>query len=89
MTAQHEICPACRVKLQRKLADVLGIELAGKIDWQAESKSLWVSTAQAAKLLGVSTKTVNEWRVSGKLDCKTKRMGEGGVWLYWYADLEK
>lgn len=89
MTAQHEICPACRVKLQRKLADALGIDLAGKINWQEEAKPIWVSTAQAAKLLGVSTKTVNEWRTSGKLECSTKRMGKGGVWLYKLSDLEK
>lgn len=87
MTAQHEICPACRVKLQRKLADALGIDLAGKIDWQAESKPLWVGSVEAARLLGVSTKTLETWRNNGTFKGQCKKTA--GVWQYKYSDLEK
>jgi len=86
VTAQHEICPACRVKLQRKLADALGIDLAGKIDWQAESKPIWVGSVEAARLLGISVKTLDTRRINGKLSCQSKR--DGHKWFYRYADLE-
>jgi len=87
MTAANEICPACLVKLQRKLADVLGVELAGKIDWQAESKPLWVGSVEAARLLGVSTKTLENWRTTGALNCEVRKIEN--TWQYKYADLEK
>ena len=87
MTAAHDICPACRVKLQRKLADALGIDLAGKINWQEESKPIWVGSIEAARLLGISTKTLGEWRTSGKLQCESRKIQN--TWQYKYADLEK
>lgn len=87
MTAQHEICPACRVKLQRKLADALGIDLAGKIDWGQPLKPLWVGSAEAARLLDISTKTLEAWRLNGKLQCESRKIEN--TWQYKYADLEK
>lgn len=87
MTAQHEICPSCRVKLQRKLADALGIDLAGKINWQEEAKPLWVGSVEAARLLGITTKTLGEWRTAGKLKVEAKKIE--CKWMYRYADLEK
>ena len=87
MTAQHEICPACRVKLQRKLADALGIDLAGKIDWNQPQKPLWVGSVEAARLLGISTKTLESWRKSGRLNVEMRKIEN--TWQYKYADLEK
>ncbi len=87
MTAQGGICPGCTIKMQRILAEALGIDLAGKINWQEEPKPMWVGSAEAARLLDISLVTLSEWRKSGKLNCKWRKDGRG--WKYWYADLEK
>ena len=53
-----------------ELAKCDGIESAGR----------WITSGEAAEILGVSAKTVRKWCIAGRLPSARKTSGEKGDW---------
>lgn len=65
-------------------------DLAAKVDMLLErtpdSRKLWIEPGELAAIIGVSTKTIANWRTSGKLGVDSWRVTSNGRHQYHRAN---